>query len=251
MKKVTNKIIHIPYIEFTHNEVAGIDISPITIYTDTVLDLVIDYDYEIMQNFNGRYPGILGNQYPYSVNDNHRFVIWTPRYALDNKTFYNYYLFGTEYSMYSFENYNKDINPKHIRIEPRIAYINNVSQKRSSNLVLSDMNFKVNFYLGGTGSAGAGFQPMKGKIYYVRFERKNSLYRHYLPCVRFYNIVDDDNNLIAENLIDWGYFESVNQDYYIVDSNSIPAHNGNSLLSDFSNLLDINGNVIDYQGGGE
>lgn len=74
-----------------------------------------------------------------------------------------------------------------------------------------------------------------GKIHYLRIERQNELYRHYLPAI----LLKTDGTKLA------GYFECREQIFYRGDGIITPAFSGSSLADDWSNVIDINGDFID------
>lgn len=209
------RIIHLPYLDFTGNETSLINIAPLELTKDTSHELYVSIPSYITSTSYGVIggPGNTDDRFFYTGGNQSIVRLGEPNVG-GNASFVV-----------------QESEPlKIVRIDKTFLYINNKKYKHN---LPSAVKTYTQFGLGNRMA-----YKMKGNFYYYRIERKNSLYRHYLPALM----------LLKDGSYYLGFFETVEQVFYKCDDKTLPAtNNGAALSDDWSNIIDINGNVIDYK----
>lgn len=217
-----NRIVHIPYLHFVGSESKYINIAPIDQTTETALEVSVNGLSTVYNSNNA----VLGY---WNGDTGYRYIIGYMTTGWSNSAYIGN---GAESTRIT---YDEDASV--IRLSHKELLVNGV--RIVDNRFRGGEYTYDNFYLGNAYYYNNGDSRIgnpRNEINYVRFERKNSLYRHYLPAL----MILKDNNYYL------GFYETVEQVFYSCDEKTLPAYKGDTLNSDWSNLIDINGKVIDF-----
>lgn len=206
------RIIHIPYLQFNGTQTSFINIGPIETTTDTTMEVCVGgLDDMARTTWHVAYGGRTDKWRNLNM-----FID-----SSDAETSVNYVSFNNgvvDAVNYSCHLDKSNFNPIDcIRIAPH-----EFLKKYTKTVIPGGSNFRdltlSTFYLG-NGQAienynqDAPLYNWDDKICYFRIERKNSLYRHYLPA-----------SIFAENNSQYvGFYEVVEQVFYMADISTVPA----------------------------
>lgn len=210
-KSEITRIIHIPYLQFNGTQTSFINIGPIETTTDTTMEVCVGgLDDRARTILHAAYGGRTDkwrslNMFIDDPNTNE---------SIKDISYNNGVSEQDTYCVIEKSNFNPiDC----IRVAPH-----ELLKKYTKTVISGGSNFRnltlPTFYLGN----GQGYESYNqdaplynwdDKICYFRIERKNSLYKHYIPASIF--------DIHSRQYV--GFYEVVEQVFYMADLNTVPA----------------------------
>lgn len=227
-----SRIVHIPYLEYTGTESYCIDINHMENINDYTVDLLIS-------NMQANNSGILGVATANTTRglavsldtSGSTLLIGNRSISLQDTDYTQPIRFSAKECIYKY-NHNRAINT------------NTASLATTHSCLIGGVGIATNPIDEEAAFDGDNKIASGTRVHYIRFETHNQLYKHLIPAILILNnYTFEDSNGDSQSYI-IGYFEAVNQVFYQADANTLPAYTGDSLASDFSNVLDINGDII-------
>lgn len=219
-----DKIIHLPYLEYTSKEKRFINIGSFELTADTTV-----YCSFIPTKDNASY----GLAYVFCgiINDSNDKSFGLSYSHSSSQPYRVRFLPGNGNISYIYDSDTSLVGqPMIIRCNYNDGFsFNNDSRKKSSIVWINDTISDL--YIGNSASNNLAWSG--GKIYYIRFERKNNLYRHYIPAIM----------ILKDGTYHYGFFESVEQIMYEADPTTKMPYEADSKNEDIrTSIFNINGN---------